>query len=158
MGKWAGRGLEEPLIFQFQNGETEAQANDLLKVTERACGQSTRWTQTSRLRFSNWAVKHFRTHEKGDKCEVWQTGSPLDGGGWRKMEKDGEISFFFFSGRTLQHAGSYFPDQGLNLHPLQWKREVLTTGPPGKSRRDLLRWLKLGLATQQHKRGGTLCW
>ena len=23
--------------------------------------------------------------------------------------------------------------QGSNLHPLQWKRRVLTTGPPGKS-------------------------
>ena len=26
-----------------------------------------------------------------------------------------------------------FPDQGLNLCPLQWKHGVLTTGPPGKS-------------------------
>ena len=31
-------------------------------------------------------------------------------------------------------AGSYFPDQGLNLRPLQWKLGVLTTGPPGKPR------------------------
>ena len=29
--------------------------------------------------------------------------------------------------------GSNFPDQGSNLHPLHWKRGVLTTGPPGKS-------------------------
>ena len=28
--------------------------------------------------------------------------------------------------------GSYFPDQGLNPHPLLWKHGVLTTGPPGK--------------------------
>ena len=30
-------------------------------------------------------------------------------------------------------AGSYFPNQGLNLCPQQWKCEVLTTGPPGNS-------------------------
>ena len=28
---------------------------------------------------------------------------------------------------------AYFPGQGLNLHPLHWKRGVLTTRPPGKS-------------------------
>ena len=31
------------------------------------------------------------------------------------------------------HAGSYFPDQGWNPCPLQWKHGFLTTGPPGKS-------------------------
>ena len=30
-------------------------------------------------------------------------------------------------------AGSELPDQGSNLCPLQWKRGVLTTGPPGNS-------------------------
>ena len=35
--------------------------------------------------------------------------------------------------RTVWHAESWFPDQGLNLCPLQWKRRVSTTGPPGKS-------------------------
>ena len=38
------------------------------------------------------------------------------------------ISFFL-----PHHLGSLFPDQGLNLCPLQWERKVLTTGPPGKS-------------------------
>ena len=28
---------------------------------------------------------------------------------------------------------SHSLDQGLNLNPLQWKREALTTGQPGKS-------------------------
>ena len=37
----------------------------------------------------------------------------------------------------MWYAGSQFPDQGLNLCPLQWKRRVLTTGPPGKSREEL---------------------
>ena len=30
-------------------------------------------------------------------------------------------------------VGSWFPDQGSNPCPLQWKRGVLTTGLPGKS-------------------------
>ena len=41
--------------------------------------------------------------------------------------------FFFFFGRNTQHAGSYFPDQGLNLHSLQWKCRILTEGMAGKS-------------------------
>ena len=32
-----------------------------------------------------------------------------------------------------QRVGCYFPDQGLNPCPLQWKYRVWTTGPPGKS-------------------------
>ena len=43
------------------------------------------------------------------------------------------FSFFFFFGCTTRHAGSQFPNQGSNPSPLQWKRGVLTTGPPGKS-------------------------
>ena len=27
----------------------------------------------------------------------------------------------------------YFPDQGVNLYPLQWKHGILTTGLPQKS-------------------------
>ena len=49
---------------------------------------------------------------------------------------DPSHSFFFFFplifGSNIQHAGSWFPNQGLNLHPLHWKYEVLTTGPPEK--------------------------
>ena len=33
----------------------------------------------------------------------------------------------------MGHVASYFPDQGSNPHPLQWKHGVLTTAPPGKS-------------------------
>ena len=33
----------------------------------------------------------------------------------------------------MRHVGFWFPDQGWNLHPLQWKCRVLTTGPPGNS-------------------------
>ena len=36
-------------------------------------------------------------------------------------------------GCALWHVGPYFPNQGLNLHPVHWKHRVLTTGPPGKS-------------------------
>lgn len=39
-----------------------------------------------------------------------------------------------FFGCTVGHAGSQFPDQRSNPYPLQWKRRVLTTGPPGKSK------------------------
>ena len=40
---------------------------------------------------------------------------------------------FSFFGHTMQHVRSWFPDQGLNLGPLQCKCGVLTTGLPGKS-------------------------
>ena len=43
------------------------------------------------------------------------------------------FSFFLFFGHTGRHAGSPFPDQALNLYPLQWKHGVLTSGPPGNS-------------------------
>ena len=42
-------------------------------------------------------------------------------------------SFFSSFGQATRLAGSYFPDQGSNPCPLQWKRGVLTAGPPGKS-------------------------
>ena len=34
---------------------------------------------------------------------------------------------------VTQHAGSCFPDQGMNPCPLQWTYGVLSTGPPEKS-------------------------
>ena len=34
---------------------------------------------------------------------------------------------------TLQCVGYFFPNEGSNPYPLQWKHGVLTTGPPGKS-------------------------
>ena len=49
------------------------------------------------------------------------------------------FSFFFFEEEVLyfilatHHVGSYFPDQGWNPCPLQWKGGVLTTSLPGKS-------------------------
>ena len=36
-------------------------------------------------------------------------------------------------GCTTHQVGSYFPDQGSNPHPLQYKHRILTTEPPGKS-------------------------
>ena len=39
----------------------------------------------------------------------------------------------FMGGRAMQHMGSQFPDQGLNLYSLHWKCGVLATGTPGKS-------------------------
>ena len=42
------------------------------------------------------------------------------------------VFFSFFFG-PCWHMGSQFSDQGSNPHPLHWKRNVLTTGLPGKS-------------------------
>ena len=44
-----------------------------------------------------------------------------------------DIVIYLFTGCTMQHVGSQFPDQGLNPCPLHWKPRVLTTGPPEKS-------------------------
>ena len=41
--------------------------------------------------------------------------------------------FFYYLSLSTQLAGSYFPDQGLNLCPQQWKCSVLNIGPPGNS-------------------------
>ena len=45
------------------------------------------------------------------------------------------FSFLFFFFFWLHHSRCRIlvPDQGSNPRPLQWKRGVLTTGPPGKS-------------------------
>ena len=40
---------------------------------------------------------------------------------------------FVHFGISAQHAGSWFPDQGLNPRTLKLKCGMLTTGPPGKS-------------------------
>ena len=39
----------------------------------------------------------------------------------------------FGGGGGVHHVESYFPDEGSNLYPLQWKHRGLTTGPPAKS-------------------------
>ena len=41
--------------------------------------------------------------------------------------------FVFFFGHAMPLVGSYFPDQGLNPGPWQWKCWLLTTGPTGNS-------------------------
>ena len=51
----------------------------------------------------------------------------------------GQLIFYFYFliiylfTFATQHAGSYFPNQKSNPFPLQWKHQVLTTGPPGTS-------------------------
>lgn len=48
------------------------------------------------------------------------------------------LSLFFPSFvQAVGLTGSYFADQGLNPYPQQWKRWVLSTGPPGNSRLSL---------------------
>ena len=51
------------------------------------------------------------------------------GQSWQRAELFVGFSF----GYTVRHTGSYFPDQGSNLWPLQWKWRVLTTELPGNS-------------------------
>ena len=47
-----------------------------------------------------------------------------------------------FFGCAAWHVGCYFPYQGSNPCPLQWKRGVLTTGLPGNSLyMQLLSWI-----------------
>ena len=49
------------------------------------------------------------------------------------------FSFIFcFLGCTVPHAGSLFPDQGLNPCPLQWERRFFTIWPPGKPNCDMV--------------------
>ena len=59
---------------------------------------------------------------------TWLTPTPS----FCPFKKKKKIIYFSF-GHAAQRAKSYFPNQGLNLCPLQWKLKVLTTGPPGKS-------------------------
>ena len=42
-------------------------------------------------------------------------------------------TFLFFFNHALEHVGSYFPDQGLNLCLLHWEYGTLISGPPGKA-------------------------
>lgn len=44
------------------------------------------------------------------------------------------MHFFSSFGHTTGFAGSYFPNQGSNPSPRQWKHIVITTWPPGKFR------------------------
>ena len=43
---------------------------------------------------------------------------------------------FFFWPCCMLYVGSEYSDHGLNPSPLQWKRGVLITGPPGKSQEE----------------------
>ena len=57
----------------------------------------------------------------------------------------GFIIFLFFNlvapcELLVAACGIYFPDQGSNLGPLHWEHRVLSTVPPGKSLKPLLRF------------------
>ena len=67
--------------------------------------------------------------------------------------------FFLILGHTAQHVGSQFPNQGSNPCSLQWKRGVLTTGPPGKSLKATLEHLECAdkkATTATHGCGATI--
>ena len=48
------------------------------------------------------------------------------------LEKALSFFFFLFLATWLVETYQYFPKKGWNPCPLQWKLQVLTTGPPGK--------------------------
>ena len=58
-----------------------------------------------------------------------EEGGPAGRGYW----------FYFWGFLAVWRSMQNFPDQGLNLCPLHWKCRVLTAGPPGKSRKRILR-------------------
>ena len=45
--------------------------------------------------------------------------------------------FIYYFGQVAQLLGSWFPNQGLNPCPQQWKCKFLTTGLPGNSQKGL---------------------
>jgi len=51
---------------------------------------------------------------------------------WEGLHEDKVFVFVLIFGCALWHIGSYFPDQGSNLHPLHWKWGVSTLDLPGK--------------------------
>ena len=51
----------------------------------------------------------------------------------------------------MQHVGFYFPDQGWNPRPLQWKHGVLNTKPSGKSQEFVIKEYFLGEKWLNHK-------
>ena len=56
---------------------------------------------------------------------------------------------FIYFGRAAWHVRSWFPDQGLNPRPLQWKHRVLTTRLPGESQNNKI----LKRKSKEDKRG-----
>ena len=58
----------------------------------------------------------------------WRVNSPL----FSFPVLDFMSFFFLFLPCHAWHVGSYFPDQGSNPCPLQWKYGTLTSRPPGK--------------------------
>ena len=79
---------------------------------------------TQRITTQWWKGMNYSPHS------TWRTA---DAGCCVKVAR---LTGLFFS-RATWHAGSQFPDQGLNLHPMQWKHRVLTTRLPGKSLKGL---------------------
>jgi len=86
---------------------------------------------------------------KNDTILPWDLSLPLERvrkgvGGEREGEREGKCVYkseiwgnfiaiyFLLFDHALWHVGSSFPNQGLNLRPLHWTHEVLTTGPAGK--------------------------
>ena len=95
-------------------------------------------------RFMREMRKYFSLSSYGEKWEAWRGQDKRTSGFlWVLMtptlstHQFCKLTVFFFPqffGHATQHARSQFPNQGLNLYPLQKKKstESKTTGPPGK--------------------------
>ena len=85
-----------------------------------------------------WYNLHLNTIRKssclGSACILWGFQIIDDQGQSREANISWEFLILLLLFRhTERHVGSYFPDQGKNLCPLQWKYGILTTGLPQKS-------------------------
>ena len=82
---------------------------------------STKWKQSRCPSMSEWTLWQCPYHVTllNNKQE------------WKTQFQHIFSSFFFFL--AAPHSMWNFPNQGSNPYPLQWKRRVLTAGPPGKS-------------------------
>ena len=58
--------------------------------------------------------------------------------------------FLLFYGHATWHLGSLFPDQGSNLHFLQWKCSILATGPPEKPQDTFSTQWRWNIKMKQH--------
>ena len=136
-GKW--RKLHQKETLRFHLNKVQNQAKLIYGDKEQNSnylGGNTIIRQASEL----WLMFYFVIWMVAPVAGSWAWTAP----GWSSMCLSAYsdlvqhafylfIFYLFIFGHAVRHAGSLFPDQGLNLCPPQWNRGVLTTGPPGKS-------------------------
>ena len=76
--------------------------------------------------------KHQISQSIAGFCFYWSEKRSTGGFEQRGMPWS-DWRFIYVFDLTTLHVGSYFPNQGSNLCPLQQKNRLWTTGPPGTS-------------------------